>query len=353
MNGIYRVIGLMSGTSLDGLDIAYCLFRNENGKWFFEIEKSSCIAYSIEWKEKLANADKLSALDFIALNNEYGYFLGEECKKFIEKYKIQVDFIASHGHTVFHQPEKRITFQIGSGECIATSSGHSVICDFRTMDIAMGGQGAPLVPIGDSLLFADYEYCINLGGFANLSYQYNNERIAFDICPVNIVLNPLAQELGFLFDDRGLLAEKGIVHQDLLYELENIEYYHRKYPKSLGKEWVINKFLPIISKYELSSYDKLRTVSEHIVSQILKTTQSKYAVKLLFTGGGTYNDFILREIKKKSKHSIYIPEKTIIDYKEALIFAFLGVLRLRGETNCLRSVTGASKNNIGGKIMMI
>ncbi len=354
MTTTYKVIGLMSGTSLDGLDIAYCTFRNNEGKWFFEIEKACCISYSEEWIKKLSTVEKLSAFEFVSLHNEYGYFLGKEVKKFITKNKIQADFIASHGHTVFHQPAKKITYQIGSAECIAVASGLNVISDFRTMDVALGGQGAPLVPIGDSLLFADYDYCINLGGFANLSYQYNNERIAYDICPMNIVLNSLAQELSFSYDNKGILAKQGVVYQSLLDELENIEYYHRKYPKSLGKEWLVETFLPIISKYELSVYDKLRTVSEHIVCQVLKATKSSNNnAKLLFTGGGTYNDFIIGQIKTKSKHSIIIPQNTIIDFKEALIFAFLGVLRIREEINCLKSVTGASKDNIGGKILLV
>jgi anhydro-N-acetylmuramic acid kinase len=344
----------MSGTSLDGLDIAYCIFRYNKNTWTFKIEKACCISYSDEWVRKLSTADQLSAKDFLLLNNEYGYFLGEETRKFITENQIQVDFIASHGHTVFHQPDKKFTFQIGSGECIAASCGLTVISDFRTMDIALGGQGAPLVPVGDALLFTEYDYCINLGGFANISYQYNNERIAYDICPVNIVLNPLANEMGLPFDNKGNIAEKGLINNNLLLELENIEYYKQIYPKSLGREWLNEIFLPLISKYKISTEDMLRTVSEHIVSQILKATQNKINANILFTGGGTYNDFIINQIKLKSDHTIIIPERNIIEFKEALIFAFLGVLRVRAEFNCLKSVTGSSKNNIGGKqIIMI
>ena len=353
MTTTYNVIGLMSGTSLDGLDIAYCIFINNDNKWSFEIKKACCIPYSADWEKKLSTADQLSAFELLNLHNEYGYYLGTETKKFIEKYHIHIDFIASHGHTVFHQPAKKITCQIGSGECIAASSGLSVINDFRSMDVALGGQGAPLVPVGDSFLFADYDFCINLGGFANLSYQFNNERIAYDICPVNIILNPLALELGFPYDDKGLLAEKGSIHQSLLNELEQLEYYHQSHPKSLGKEWVIKEFLPIVSKYELSVYDQLRTLSEHIVFQILKATKSSKNGRLLFTGGGTYNDFMIRLIKTNSNHSVIIPNKIIIDFKEAMIFAFLGVLRYRGEVNCLKSVTGAANDNIGGKIIIV
>jgi anhydro-N-acetylmuramic acid kinase len=349
----YKVLGLMSGTSLDGLDIAYCIFNYNGQKWSFEMDKTTTIKYSEEWIYKLSNADQLNAYEFVSLNNEYGYFLGEESKKFIEKHQIQVDFIASHGHTVFHQPSNKITFQLGSAECIAAASEQNVISDFRTLDVAFGGQGAPLVPIGDSLLFADYDYCVNLGGFANISYQFKNERVAYDICPVNIVLNIFAQELGFPFDDKGKMSEQGTVNQCLLNELENIEYYQRNFPKSLGKEWLLKEFLPIIDKYNISINDKLRTVSEHIVCQILNATKTSNNLKILFTGGGTYNDFIVHKVIDKSSHTIIIPQSNIIDFKEALIFAFLGVLRYRGEVNCLKSVTGAINNNIGGKLTLV
>jgi anhydro-N-acetylmuramic acid kinase len=353
MNTTYQVIGLMSGTSLDGLDIAYCIFEKLNDKWYFKIKEACCIKYSNKWVHKLSTADQLTAFELLNLHNEYGYFLGKECRKFIDKHQIQVDFIASHGHTVFHQPAKKITFQIGSGECIAAACGCNVINDFRAMDVAMGGQGAPLVPIGDQLLFDEYEFCINLGGFANISYQSNNQRIAYDVCPVNIVLNPLAIELGFSYDDKGMLAAQGFVHTGMLSELENIEYYKRCFPKSLGKEWLIKEFSPVISRYELNVYDKLRTLSEHIVSQVLKATKTHKAAKLLFTGGGTYNDFIISQIRVKSNHTVIIPDSNIIDFKEAMIFAFLGVLRKRGEVNCLKSVTGALSDNIGGKVIIV
>ncbi len=351
MTTTYKVIGLMSGTSLDGLDIAYCIFTNHDNKWSFKIEEACCISYSDGWVEKLSKADRLTAFELLNLHNEYGYFLGNETLKFITKYQLQVDFIASHGHTVFHQPFKKLTCQIGSGECISAASGYDVIYDFRSMDVALGGQGAPLVPIGDQLLFHAFDYCINLGGFANLSFQYNNKRIAYDICPMNIILNPVARELGFPYDDKGCFAEKGIVHLPLMDELENMEYYHRNPPKSLGKEWLVDVFYHIVSKYKLSAYDRLRTFSEHISSQIMKATKSGGKGQLLFTGGGAYNDFIIRQIKSYSNYEVIIPEKLIIDYKEAMIFAFLGVLRHRGEVNCLKSVTGASTDNIGGKII--
>ncbi len=348
----YKVIGLMSGTSLDGLDIAYCLFSKENENWKYKIDIAETIKYSDEWYNNLANADKLQALDLLLLNNEYGYFLGETLSEFITKHNIQPDFVASHGHTVFHQPQKNLTYQIGSGECIYTKCGLKVVYDFRTMDVALEGQGAPLVPIGDKYLFPEFDFCINLGGFANISFENNKERIAFDICPVNIVLNYLSKILGFDFDYNGNIAAKGKFNIDLFNQLENINFYQKQFPKSLGKEWVNKEIIPILKLSDISVEDKLRTFSEHIVSQLLKVTSVKHTGKVIFTGGGTYNNYIINLFKEKTKHSVIIPDKVTINFKEALIFAFLGVLKIRNDINCLHSVTGAKRNNTGGKIII-
>ncbi|MCX6231748.1 MAG: anhydro-N-acetylmuramic acid kinase [Bacteroidetes bacterium] len=353
MDSVYNVIGLMSGTSLDGLDIALCRFKKEVNKWSFEILKAETVAYTEKWIKLLSHANELTAYDFIALHNEYGYFIGKEVKRFITTNNLEVDFIASHGHTVFHQPAKKITFQIGNGDCIAAETGISVISDFRTMDVAMGGQGAPLVPIGDQYLFAAYDFCINLGGFANLSFEQDNKRIAYDICPFNLVLNQLSNKLGFPYDDKGLLASQGVVQQELLNELNALNFYKLNHPKSLGREWLISDFLPVLSKYNISIYDKIRTAAEHIVLQLIKACENKPDGSILFTGGGAYNNFIIKRFKSLTKHKILIPDKTVIDFKEALIFAFLGVLRFRNEINCLQSVTGASGDNIGGKISLL
>jgi anhydro-N-acetylmuramic acid kinase len=352
MISVYNVIGLMSGTSLDGLDIAYCSFNNENGKWSFKIKNAVTQPYSETWLKKLSTVDKLNAIEFIALHNDYGYYLGKAVKDFIDKNDVHPDFIASHGHTVFHQPAKKITFQLGNGDCIAAETGVSVVSDFRTMDVALGGQGAPLVPIGDSLLFTEFDYCVNLGGFANLSYQQNMHRIAYDICPFNIILNKLAKEAGYDFDDKGKMAAQGFINQTLLDELNNMEFYALQPPKSLGREWLEHDFLPIINKFNIAVHDKLRTVAEHIVFQILNACETKVNAKILFTGGGTFNDFIMHLIETRSYHKIVIPDKQLINFKEALIFAFLGVLRYRNEINCLKSVTGASIDNSGGKISL-
>ncbi len=347
----YRIIGVMSGTSLDGVDIAYCTFKRNSEKWFFEIQEAITVEYDKIWKERLSTVEKSIALDLIKTNNDYGYYLGELINRFIQETSIKPDLISSHGHTIFHQPEKKITYQIGSGAAIAAITNLPVICDFRTLDVALGGQGAPLVPIGDEQLFSDYNYCLNLGGIANVSYNNGKHTTAFDICPVNIVLNYLAGLLGYDYDRDGLFSAAGFINQSLLNELSQLIYYKTPAPKSLGKEWVMETFIPIIDKHPLSIEDKLATVSEHIAMKIMDSLPDKKAdLNMLITGGGAFNQHLIERIKKKCPFNIIIPDSKTINYKEALIFAFLGVLRVRNEVNCLKSVTGALKNNIGGTI---
>ncbi len=345
----YNVIGVMSGTSLDGLDMALCSFEYDGERWHFSIEKSATMAYSEEWKEKLGNAQKLSAYQFVELHRKYGCYIGKELMKFgIEG----ADFIASHGHTVFHEPHNNVTFQVGCGAQIAAITGLKVVSDFRTLDIALGGQGAPLVPIGDALLFENYDACINLGGFANISYQQKDIRMAYDICPVNIVLNELCETyFNQSYDKEGELGRKGKVNQDLLKRLNAIGFYQEKAPKSLAREWVELHVHPILGDYKtLSEMDVLATCYAHISDQIVAIINNNNLSKVLFTGGGAFNSFLMALIKEQTEAQITIPDKEIIDFKEALIFAFLGVLQQRGEVNCVKSVTGALRDNIGGSV---
>jgi len=341
----------MSGTSLDGIDVAFCHFEHSGQKWQYHIIKASTYKYPVAWKKRLSEAGSLSALDFSFLHVEYGAYLGKIVKRFISKNKINPDFICSHGHTIFHQPDKMLTVQIGSGAAIASETGYTTICDFRTTDVAFGGQGAPLVPIGDELLFGDFDICLNIGGFANLSYKNKTERIAFDVCPANIILNQLAKKLGKDYDSGGRSARKGIVLEKLLAQLNCLEFYKLKPPKSLGREWLESKFVTKLEGYqEYPADDVLCTVTEHIASQIADSVNKTKAKKVLVTGGGAFNTFLLELIRKRCKAAIVLPDKEIINYKEALIFAFLGVLRIRNENNCLKSVTGARKDNCGGSV---
>jgi len=346
-------IGLMSGTSLDGLDIALCSFLEKDEEWGFEILEAETVSFKKELAEKLISAHKLSAIELFQLDRDFGKWLGEQTKLFIEKTEIIPDFVASHGQTIFHKPENNLTVQIGHGASLAVNCGVKVICDFRSSDVASGGQGAPLVPIGDKLLFGEYDYCINLGGFANCSFDRNNERIAFDICPVNYVANYLIQKTGLPFDEDGKTGAKGEVDNILLNQLNNISFYKKSPPKSLGREWVENEFFPIMEKNKISLPDKLCTLYEHIALQIGKTVAtSENRRKILLTGGGAHNKYLIKRIIFYSKMEIIIPNKTIIDHKESLIFAFLGLLRTQKRANCLSKSTGAKKNSCGGAIYL-
>ena len=344
---IVHAIGLMSGTSLDGLDIVYVEFDLEHN-YNFRILANDTIAYSNKWRKKLQSSIDTDEIHLNEIDNDFGVFLGEKTKEFISVNKIEeLDFIASHGHTVFHQPEKGITLQIGNGQLISNITNSIVVCDFRSQDVDLGGQGAPLVPIGDQLLFSKYDTCLNLGGFANISFERNKERIAFDICPVNTVLNHFSKKLGYEYDDKGLLASKGTLDKNLLKELNELDFYMTKPPKSLGVEWVNEKIFPILEKTDSESII-LRTFTEHIATQIALLINDFNSV--LITGGGVYNDFLIDRIKDLTTSEIHIPNHEIINYKEALIFALLGYLKLQNKVNCLASVTGAKKNHSSGRI---
>jgi len=345
----YKAVGVMSGTSLDGLDIVLCEFSFKD-KWTFEILNSETISYSDEWKNRLLNAPVVTGYDLSILDKEFGFFIGNSINEFLQDINLNIDLIASHGHTVFHQPEKKLTLQIGDGHEIATATNILTISDFRSKDVALGGQGAPLVPIGDKLLFNNYDFYINLGGFANISFEQNDQRLAYDICPANIILNFLANKLNYEYDKNGALGFLGKLDSQLLKELNQLEYYKKDHPKSLGKEWLIDTFLPTLEKSEISVKDKIRTVYEHIAIQIANAISVKKQSTSIFTGGGVYNKFLINLIKQKTNTEIIIPDNNIIEFKEAIIFAFLGVLRFNNEINCLSSVTGAKKDSSGGII---
>ena len=342
----YFAIGLMSGTSLDGLDICYAKFQNITN-WEFEILKTETIPYSPEWKNRLQNAILLSAEDLLALDKEYGFYLGEKTQEFISKNNItDLDFIASHGHTVFHQPQRKFTLQIGDGRAIKLTTKKPVIYDFRSQDVLMGGNGAPLVPIGDELLFSQYDACLNLGGFSNISLQKNHQRIAFDISPVNVVLNYFAEKLGKNYDENGDFARNGAINFKILEELNTLTFYQKPAPKSLGVEFVNSVVFPLLK--DETPENIIATFTEHIAEQIAKVFNDNQLKTVLVTGGGTFNTYLLEKIREKSQTELIVPDENIINFKEALIFAFMGVLRLRNEVNVLCSATGSSENHCSG-----
>jgi len=344
----YKVIGVMSGTSLDGIDLVDCEFW-WNDSWQYRMNAVETVAYAPDWLNKLEHLTDLNKAELQAVDRAYTESLAEVVLNFISKNAIkQIDFIASHGHTAKHEPHRQLTYQIGNLPSLAQLTNQMVVCDFRVQDVALKGQGAPLVPIGDQLLFESYDYCLNLGGFSNLSYASEGSRFAYDICPVNTVLNHYASKIGLPYDDNGAIAASGEVHDQLLNQLNRLEYYQKQPPKSLGVEWVRTTIIPLINSFDLPVSTVLATFSEHIAQQIIKVIAP--GSKVLTTGGGAYNSHVIKNMRRSSSISFKIPDVKLVNYKEALIFALLGMLRVRNEINCLSSVTGALKNHSSGKI---
>ena len=347
----------MSGTSLDGVDLACCRFSGDD-KLEWSLLAAETIPYPDEWVGRLSTLENSTAYEYALADVQLGHYLGGLVREFVEKHSLTVDYVASHGHTIFHQPHLGLTTQIGDGDAIAAECGLPVVFNFRRMDVALGGQGAPLVPIGDQTLFADYDACLNLGGIANISFeqsavssQQSDERLAFDISPCNMALNLLARKLGQPYDKDGNVASSGKVAEPLLSRMNTLGYYSQPAPKSLGKEWFVSQFQPLLEEGEHSVQDLLRTSVEHIAVQIAAVLNANNIKSLLVTGGGAKNGFLISRLRRLSPDcEVTVPSDDIIDYKEAIIFALLGYLRLNGKTNCLKSVTGAAQDNIGGNL---
>lgn len=349
----FNAIGVMSGTSMDGLDIAACSFVYDT-TWQYKINQAITIPYSMEWKNKLSEAFYLSENALQSLDIEYGNYIGTEVKKFIEQHQMIPDLIASHGHTIFHNPSQKITKQIGDGAAIKSRTNTKTINNFRLQDVLLGGQGAPLVPIGDELLFGDYDFVMNLGGFCNISYRENDVRKACDIGPCNILLNAICARIHLDYDDRGNLARQGKIIPEYFEKWNAIDYFKQQAPKSLGREWFIANYSEDINNDNYSIEDLLATASAHISDQILIFVQNIKATKykLLCTGGGSYNDNIIKKISSLSPLGsiIAIPDRSLIDFKEAMVFAFLGVLKHCNQNNVLASVTGAIHDHSSGDV---
>lgn len=358
---LYRVIGIMSGSSLDGLDTAFVELEETGGKWSYEIKSASCKPYNSEWLEKLQKATTLSAYDYLVLHSAYGKYIGEAINEFINNNDLhhKVQLIASHGHTTFHAPDLGMTAQLGDGAAIAATTQINVVSDLRAMDVAFGGQGAPIVPIGEKLLLSDYALCLNLGGIANLSFKSDAGYIAFDVCAANRVMNMLAQLQGKEYDEDGAIAASGKVDTALLMKLNALTYYEKPCPKSLSNSFGTDEVFPFVQSFSLSIADKLRTYAEHVVVQIrnavtLISEKSKIENrKLLVTGGGAFNTFLitrLKEVLNDMNIEVIVPDAMLVSYKEALVMALIGVLRWREEYNVLHTVTGAKRSSIGGAV---
>ena len=347
-----KVLGLMSGTSLDGVDAALCAFTKTDTGWNYDLLHAETIPYSEKWKKTLSDAFEMRGSDLAKLDVDYGRYLGNICKNVFDKTGIKAELISSHGHTVFHDPDNRYTLQIGNGANIAFESGTPVVCNFRVNDIAAGGQGAPLVPAGDLHLFNQYQACLNLGGFANISFDYQGKRTAFDICPVNIILNHLANCLGMDYDVDGLIGRKGNIFTPLLTRLNELSFYRQDIPKSLGREWFEKEFLSLVNKTEITLNDKFRTVYQHIIDQLVYVFGKYNLTTIMISGGAANNKLIVELLQQESNVDIILPDREIIDYKEAVIFGFLGLLRWMNEINCYSSVTGAVKDTSCGIIYL-
>ncbi|MEA3461888.1 MAG: anhydro-N-acetylmuramic acid kinase [Bacteroidota bacterium] len=347
----YKVTGLMSGSSMDGVDLACCHLAWDGHLWEYDILVAETFPYNRELLSKLEQACNWNREEIGELDRELGAYYAELLNTFHKKEKLFPDFIASHGHTILHDPNRGITMQAGNGRIMAERTGITLINDFRSEDVAQGGQGAPLVPLGDRLLFSTYEGCLNLGGFANISCENNKgERIAYDLCPANMALNWAAALEGKAFDRNGQMASKGIVNQKLLERLNQLEFYAISAPKSLGREWFMEQFLPLIQESSLTAVDLMSTLVEHIALQISHGINEAWIGSLLITGGGALNQSLIERLKKYTSATLVIPEESLIHYKEALIFALLGVLKIRGEINCLASVTGGRQDISAGTI---
>ena len=358
---VYSVIGLMSGSSLDGLDIAYTRFTEISGKWSFELLEAECVPYPDALAAELGKAHTLGVPAFLRLHTGYGHYLGEQINHFIKKYNLQhkVHFIASHGHTVWHEPAARTTAQIGDGAAIAGWTLLPVISDLRNMDVALGGQGAPIVPIADRMLLSEYDFCLNIGGIANVTIN-REEPIAFDICPANQLLNHFALRSDKAYDDRGEMARVGSSSPAVLEKINQVAFYNLSSPKSLHNGFVTEEVLPHFEELNDSHHDALHTSTRHIAAQIAKALEPyrdpTLEQKMIITGGGAFNDFLVETLKeelyKTGPIEVVIPDEQTIKFKEAIAMALMGTLRWREETNVLQSVTGATTNSVGGAMWL-
>lgn len=352
----YKVIGMMSGSSMDGVDLALCHITNNNGTYSYTIEQTQTVDYNETWRVRLSQLRKADAMAYAKTDVFYGHYVGQLINQFVEENQLEVDLVASHGHTVFHYPEQMITRQVGDGASLSAICNLPVVSDFRSMDVAKGGQGAPLVAIGDELLFNEYDFCLNLGGFANISGKIGEHRVSFDISPANIILNRTARDLNLDYDHNGEIAAKGAINYALLDNLNKIDYYKKPFPKSLNRDWINSELWQIVKDGEkLSPEDKMKTFVDHIAVQISqsidylcqKNTSNK---KVLVTGGGAFNTTLMDHIRTHSDATFIVPDEKLVKYKESLIFALMGVLRIENKANIYKTFTGAKSNSIGGSL---
>lgn len=350
MEGPYHVIGVMSGSSLDGLDLAYCRFVKHDDHWQHAVEDGLTLTYDQDMRKRLLGVMNGSALDLARLDRDLGRMIARGCNELRDGRPL--DLISSHGHTIFHRPAEGLTTQIGSGAQIAALTGRPTVFDLRSKDMALGGQGAPLVPFGERALFSGTDSFLNLGGIANVSHHGSDKVTGYDICTCNQALNLLAQEAGQDYDKDGALARSGTLLPELLGALDALPFYRQLPPRSLGREWFDAHMAPLVKDAALALPDRLRTVTEHIARTIAEALRAGQSLRVLATGGGAHNGFMMERLRQLSKAEIQVPDASTVDLKEALVFAFLGLMRWRGEPNTLASVTGAPTDSIGGSLVL-
>lgn len=351
----YKVVGIMSGTSMDGLDIAHCdLTPQENGKWSYKINAAKTVAYNDLWRLRLSKLRNQNALNVYKTDRYFGEYIGELINEFLNETGLDADLIGSHGHTIFHQPENNISYQVGSASAISGVTGLPTVANFRAMDVVKFGEGAPISGIGDRLLFSEFDMCLNLGGFANISAEVDGKAVAYDVCPCNILLNRVAREFGKEYDEDGKIAEQGNIDYDLLSDLNSIGYYSDSYPKSLGREWINENFWFRVRESEANKEDRMKTLVDHIAQQVGENIEDlakdSSATRVYVTGGGAYNNSLIDHLRTHTDAEIIVPENDVVEYKEALIFALLATLRVQNKTNILNSFTGAETDSVAGDL---
>lgn len=346
----------MSGSSMDGIDLALCNITSDKGTYSYEIGACKTYEYSETWRLRLSQIRKADSLAYAKTDVFYGHYLGHLVREFMEEFNVDADLVGSHGHTVFHYPEEMITRQVGDGASLSAICKLPVVSDFRSMDVAKKGQGAPLVAIGDQVFFDDYDFCLNLGGFANISGKIGEYRVSFDICPANILLNRVARDLDKEYDHNGEIASKGTINYGLLENLNQIDYYAMPFPKSLNRDWINNELWQIVKEGEkLSPEDKMKTFVDHIGVQISKSvsylsSKQPAGKKVLVTGGGAFNGVLMDHIKTHSEAEFTVPDEKLVKFKEALIFALMAVMRVENQPNIIKTFTGAKSNSVSGSL---
>lgn len=342
-------LGIMSGTSCDGLDLACCHFQNGGATVRF----FKTATYPDELRQRLLRVMHMGAAELVLFENEFTAFSAKAVVEALNEWGLKPGFIGAHGHTVFHRPDAGLTFQMLNGGMLAGLTSLPVVCDFRRQDVAGGGQGAPLVPLGDRLLFSEYDACLNLGGVANISFMSKAQPTAFDICPANLILNELSQGLGMPYDKGGAVAASGAVIPELLESLSKLGFYALPPPKSLGREWFETVFMSYFREGRGPTRDLLATAVEHVADTVAASLNTLApGSKVLVTGGGALNPYLMQLLRQKSHCEIPQADRLLIDAKEALIFALLARLRLLHETNVLSEITGARRSVSAGAVYL-